>query len=457
MKVAIIGAGWAGAACAWQLKQWGYQVTLFESARIAGGRARRVNASWGPIDNGQHLLIGAYTSTLHLMSALGIEKKQNFYCKDISFQSLSGHFHFRFWPLPSPWHQLGVLFGSKGLRFSDKLALMRLISSLRKMQWQPPKSQTVQTLLKNTNQPTRLIHQLWQPLCIAALNTPLEQASAQIFAAVLRDSLGHGRHNAKMLIPKQDMSRLWVEKALESVHCYLGTPIKEIKIKQTEQGMTNGLNCHYKPLSKKQRQRIEIHGQCFDACVIATQIPSAIRLLEPLACNAAQKKLIKQLKNIQFNPIATLYLQPKVAWSLKQPILMLEEDRSQLHAGQWLFNHSALNNSFAQKTIAVVISDAGYLKNYGKEEITNGVIRQIQNQLPNTAPKLPPILQSLLITEQRATFLATPDLKRPKATSPWPNIYFAADWVQSDYPAVLEAAVRSGLKTAQIIKKSHCP
>ena len=65
MKLAVVGAGWAGLAAAVALKAAGADVTVFEAAPLAGGRARRVDdLNMGAIDNGQHLLLGAYTETL---------------------------------------------------------------------------------------------------------------------------------------------------------------------------------------------------------------------------------------------------------------------------------------------------------------------------------------------------------------------------------------------------------
>ncbi|MBP8812618.1 MAG: FAD-dependent oxidoreductase, partial [Laribacter sp.] len=66
-RLAVIGAGLAGVAAAWRLAGLGAHVTLFEAGRVAGGRSRRVGE--GRLDNGQHILLGAYRETLALMRA----------------------------------------------------------------------------------------------------------------------------------------------------------------------------------------------------------------------------------------------------------------------------------------------------------------------------------------------------------------------------------------------------
>ena len=59
-------------------RQAGRQVTVFEAARTVGGRARAVpgvlpNGTAATLDNGQHILIGAYTESLRLMRLVGVD------------------------------------------------------------------------------------------------------------------------------------------------------------------------------------------------------------------------------------------------------------------------------------------------------------------------------------------------------------------------------------------------
>ena len=58
--VAIIGAGYAGLACAVELARAGVHVTVFERSHTLGGRARVVHKGghWR-VDNGQHILISS--------------------------------------------------------------------------------------------------------------------------------------------------------------------------------------------------------------------------------------------------------------------------------------------------------------------------------------------------------------------------------------------------------------
>jgi predicted NAD/FAD-dependent oxidoreductase len=73
--VAVVGAGWAGLAAALSLVEAGVGVTLFDSAPVAGGRARTTSLETPlgrfELDNGQHLIVGAYRETLALIDRLG--------------------------------------------------------------------------------------------------------------------------------------------------------------------------------------------------------------------------------------------------------------------------------------------------------------------------------------------------------------------------------------------------
>ena len=67
VPVAVIGGGWAGMAAAVTLSGAGRVVCVFETARLLGGRARRIDLGERTLDNGQHILLGAYTQTLSLL------------------------------------------------------------------------------------------------------------------------------------------------------------------------------------------------------------------------------------------------------------------------------------------------------------------------------------------------------------------------------------------------------
>ena len=116
MKLAVVGAGWAGLSAAVTLKSLGAEVTVFEAAPIAGGRARRVDdTQMGAIDNGQHLLLGAYTETLALMQTLHPQQSTHEFIvrQALHLESADGVFRLRAPALIAPFHMLVGLLNAK--------------------------------------------------------------------------------------------------------------------------------------------------------------------------------------------------------------------------------------------------------------------------------------------------------------------------------------------------------
>ncbi|MCX7215701.1 MAG: hydroxysqualene dehydroxylase HpnE, partial [Burkholderiales bacterium] len=214
--VAVIGAGWAGCAAAVELARAGAHVTLYEAARTAGGRARRIEYQGNTLDNGQHILLGAYRDSLRMMQAVGLQPSELLLRLPLQmrYPNSENGMDLLAPRLPAPLHlALGVL-RAKGLSLADKLSLARFASAARWMGWQLHRDCTVSDLLERFEQTDRLTRLMWRPLCIAALNTPPERASAKVFLAVLRDSLGAGRAASDMLLPRADLSALFPDAAI---------------------------------------------------------------------------------------------------------------------------------------------------------------------------------------------------------------------------------------------------
>ncbi|MEY3791329.1 MAG: hypothetical protein RLZ09_2165 [Pseudomonadota bacterium] len=215
MKFAVIGAGWAGCAAAVELTRRGKHVTLIEAARTAGGRARRVEHEGHHLDNGQHILLGAYHDSLRLMRTVGITPSQALLRLPLQMRYPPGcdGMEFIAGRLPAPLHLLSALLTSRGLSVGDKLSLARFSSAARWMNWRLDIDCSVAELLERFEQTERLIQLMWRPLCISALNTPPERASARVFLKTLGDSLGAARSASDMLLPTRDLSALFPDAA----------------------------------------------------------------------------------------------------------------------------------------------------------------------------------------------------------------------------------------------------
>lgn len=149
---------------------------------------------------------------------------------------------------------------------------------------------------------------------------------------------------------------------------------------------------------------------------------------------------------MKFSAIGTLSLELEMPWLYKPAMSLLFDDPSKNAWGQWLFNRNAINvHESHRKLVHVVIGRAQRYAGVDSDLIAKGVIEQIRQQVK---VKLPNVLNHFLVTEKKATFDVVHGLTRPTAVTPWPGLFLAGDWTDTNYPAVLEGAVRSGLTAA---------
>ncbi len=430
MNVAVIGAGWAGCAAAWRLKTQGHRPVVFEASRQVGGRARRIHSPGlgRELDNGQHILLGAYSQTLQLLRELELDESTRLLRQDLDVFAARGDFRLRNRALPAPWHLLAGLLSARGLNWTQKIRLARFCRQLEKSNWRTPAGLTVLQLLQAHDQDEGLIRLFWQPLCVAAMNTPIEQACAQLFAHVLRDSLGGPRPASQTLIPLTNLGQLWCEPALRDVSVHLGHRVRELQL---------------------DKEGIRMDGQFFDAVVVACPPLAAHRLLQALPSAPGSQQLLADLLAMEYVPIATLYLDLERPWNLPHPMLMLEDSTGS--AGQWMFDHSALKPGGGETLVSVVISDAVRLQMLDRSTATEAIVQQVREQTRRFGA-MPPLRATELIIEKRATFAAVPGLRRPAIATPWPALRLAGDWTDTGYPGVLEGAVRSGLQAADSLR-----
>ena len=175
-QVAVVGAGWAGLAAAVQATQAGHAVTVFEAARTPGGRARSVPVT-GPLgealtlDNGQHILIGAYTATLHLMRDLRVDPDTLLHRSPLSLQFPDGS-GLRCPDAPAPFDALIGICRASGWQWRDKLSVLRASIGWQRAGFVCAPGVSVATLCAGLT--PRVRAEMIDPLCVSALNTPAD-------------------------------------------------------------------------------------------------------------------------------------------------------------------------------------------------------------------------------------------------------------------------------------------
>lgn len=447
LRVAVAGAGWAGCAAAVELASGGAQVTLFEAARTLGGRARAVEVRGMALDNGQHILLGAYRESLRLMRKVGVDLDAALLRLPVQMRYPAGGDGMDFVAprLPAPLHLAVALLRARGLGRDDKLALARFNSAARWMGWRLDQDCPVSELLERFGQTGRLTRLMWRPLCIAALNTPPERASSNVFLAVLRDSLGARRRSASdMLLPRVSMGALFPEPAGAwlAARGHAVRPGVKVAALAREDGLW----------------RLSFGGEApaesFDAVVLATPAAASAALLAPFGEAAA---LAAQLAAFGHEPIATCYLQYAPGTRLDLPFYALLDDPASGRWGQFVFDRARLDPR-QDGLLAVVVSAALDAAALPREALAAAIASQLAQDFGR--PELAAPAWTQLITEKRATFSCAPGLVRPGVATGLPGLVlagdctgdYAGDYAAGDYPATLETAIRSGAAAATAIR-----
>jgi squalene-associated FAD-dependent desaturase len=420
-RVAIIGAGWAGLAAAVTLVDHGVSVEVFEASRHLGGRARRVAVEGLDLDNGQHILIGGYTETLRLMRAVGADPERAFLRLPLELRSVSG-FRLRAANLPPPYHLLVGLLRAEGIGVGDRIATARFVAAHRRRAYRLGQDESVQAWLQRHRQPDAVRTALWEPLCTAALNTPVPRASAQVFLNVLRDTVEGDRGASDLLLPRVDLTALFPEPAGRHVASrggavHLGTAIR--RIERDSHGF-----------------RVDGSRRRFTHAIVACAPQHAGALLGDLA---GRERLASRLARIEYEPIHTCYLQYPGEVALPFPMLGFQSGLA-----QWAFDRGRLSGQHG--LIACVLSGAGAHETLLQEELAAA----LHAELARAFPGLPAPRWCRVIAERRATFSCRVGLDRPSNATPIPALFLAGDYTASDYPATLEAAVRSGVAAARL-------
>jgi hydroxysqualene dehydroxylase len=419
--VAIIGAGYAGMAAAVALARSGIRCHVYETAKEAGGRARRIHYRGSAIDNGQHILIGAYRELLDLIRLVGVPDSH--LARMPLTMKMHPGFELRAPRLPAPLNLGWALLRAKGLSARERVAAVRFADAMKRTV--VADHENVLALLHSHGQTEPLITNLWAPLCIAALNTPLERASAKVFVTVLRDALFRARADSDFVLPKVDLTALFPEPAarwLETQGSIVECSTRVTSIEQTEYGFRIGAKGESRP----------------HAAIVCAVGPHQLDAIE--STSPEVRAALNPARPTRFEPIYTVYLQYPASVALPEPMLGRQHGMS-----QWFFDRGALCGQAG--LIAAVISASGQHESLSHDEVAQAAHRE----LVDVAGPLPQPEWHKVIAEQFATFACEPGVARPNPVTRIPGLFLAGDYTEGPYPSTLEGAARSGSRAASLI------
>jgi hydroxysqualene dehydroxylase len=419
LKVAVVGGGWAGLAAAVEATRLGHKVSLFEMSAQLGGRSRSVDLAGMKLDNGQHIMIGAYTETLALMRAVGVDVLRAFvrtplritYPEGAGLQLRSGS--------PALAFAAAVL-RMRSWRWHERFALLTAASGWALSGFRCDPELTVEALCEHLPQVVRA--ELIDPLCVAALNTPAADASASVFLRVLKDALLSGRGSADLLLPRAGLGDILPRPAarwLESAGARIEVSRRVGRI-------------------SAQGDRWLVDDETFDRVVLATNASEAARLARETSADWANT-----CAALRYEPIVTVYLRSAGA-RLPEPMLALRASADA--PAQFVFDRGQLGGD--EGLFAFVISGAQTWVDAGQPATLQATIEQARRALGQYLVGPLEVIQ--MLAEKRATFRCTPLLSRsPMRIAP--GFHSAGDHVIGPYPATLEGAVRSGIAAARAL------
>jgi squalene-associated FAD-dependent desaturase len=418
----IIGGGLAGLSAASILSSKKFNVTLIESSPKLGGRTYsfRDKETDSEIDNGQHIMMGCYKETLQFVKLIGAENnfdyQENLFLKFIDreknqFQiNASSSFY--------PLNLLKAILNFDALTSDDKISFIILLLKLPILSKNALKKITVIEWLENENQNPNTIKNFWEILCVGALNTNLEKASAFVFYEVLMQIFYKGNFASTIILPKHGLSESIINPASQFIKSNGGEIILSEVINEFV------IKCQ-KMVSIKSENKIYDN---FDYVI------SAIPLY------ALEKIIPKNTLNInlelEYSTILNIHIWLKEN-NLNEKFYGLLD--STLH---WIF--------VKENHVNIVISDANYLADKSKEEIYDLVTEEL---LQFTSITRENTLKYKIIKEKRATFVPAVETlnKRPNSKTSIKNLFLAGDWTNTGLPSTIESAVKSGRIAADFI------
>lgn len=418
----IIGGGISGLTAASVLSSNKIQVTLLESSPKPGGRTYSFvdKESENQIDNGQHIMMGCYIETLKFLKLVGAESnfdyQKNLYIKFINrkkqqFQlDASGYFY--------PFNLISAVMNYNVFGLSDKITFISFLLKLPFFSKNSLRNYNVKDWLERENQNNKLLKNFWEILCVGALNSNLEKASALVFYEILMEIFFSGNFASTVILPKYGLSESFINPAISFIEnnngkIILSQTVKSVELNNQKIAAVKTEDCIYND---------------FDYVISAVPLYALDKFLD--------KQKLDIYLDLEYSTILNIHLWVTGNKFQEKFYGLLD---SHLH---WIF--------VKENHLNIVISDANYLNDKSKEEIFEYVVDEL---VQYTSISKQDVLNYKIIKEKRATFIPCKDIinKRPGSRTKITNLFLAGDWTNTGLPSTIESAAKSGRIAAEMV------
>lgn len=433
MRVAVLGAGFAGLAAALELSERGHAVTLYERRPYPGGRVYSfIDRETGhEVDNGQHIFLDCCSVLLDHIRKLGLEAR--FYRQsraEILFIDVRRGRRRWLFEERHPWLSLWRF---QNLTWLDRWRLAKIIRRAAKVDpWADPALDriTFAEWLRGFRLSDAAIREFWDPFVLAAINESCFAAAAAPCLFMAIEAFTKGLQASRVGYPLVGQS-VFANAAVERLR--LGGAAVEFGRRATSLRIEGS-----------ELRAIEFEtGPRAEADAFVAAVPHRA-FWELLPVEWRRHEFFAPIERIGTSPIVSVnlwYDRPAGDFSFAAVL------GSRI---PWVFNRSRVSG--LPGCVLTIPLSAARREMEGPQE---SVAREFDAAARELLPELrdAKLTRSLVVREPHATISWTPGanaLRRPHVT-PVRRLYLAGDWTDTRWPSTMEGALRSGLAAARAL------
>ena len=487
-RVVVVGGGLAGLTCALDLAEACVATTLIERRPFAGGKTFSFTDpdSGVELDNGQHIYLRCCTAYVELIERLGLSAEMHMQphlqvpVLDPATGVVSPIASSDSWParvLPAPLNLAASILRFRHLGLRDKLMLGRAVLPLMRMNdpfrttsagGRDLDNESFGDWLRAHGQSARVIERFWDLIVLPTCNDVSDAVSAAQAAYVFKTGLLDDAHGADIGMARVGLSRV-ADAMLDRFRAAggqvrLGRSVRGILAHEDGRLGLALAGGEPDPASAPGTPAPTRPGLRADAIVLALPPNRAAALLPPAW---RDQDALAALDAFQYSPIVNVHLH------YARPVMDQDFVAVLDPAVQYVFNRSRIrhpesnpdaSNSSARNSEAdgsqwldVSLSGAHTQAAQPQADIADAAIAGLRRAFPKA--RISEVRRWRVVKELQATFRPSPGIaaRRPGPTTGVRNLFLAGAWTDTQWPATMESAVRSGHTAAAACRRGLAP